>query len=169
MWSLRLVSGFFWWAEKQTFLWSWVNVNSWGPAVQHLLLNSTSISRSQTGCRALDHLSPRLTPLSRVPTPLYLLTPLPPFLSQFTCIFSPFIQPVLSLSLHLFPLHLSLSLWASALLSPPGTIALFHPPSHRLGSKTGTGSWEAINQQKLGIGALPQNQTTADFFKQSLN
>lgn len=42
------------------------------------------------------------------------------------------------------------------------------PASHRLGSKTGAGSREAINHQKLCIGALLQNITTADSFTQLL-
>lgn len=41
---------------------------------------------------------------------------------------------------------------------PPGAITLSLPPSHRLGSKTGAGSWEAINHQKRGIRALLQSK-----------
>lgn len=43
---------------------------------------------------------------------------------------------------------------------PPGTVTLSLPASHRLGSKTGAGSREAINHQKHCIRALLQNKTT---------
>lgn len=61
------------------------------------------------------------------------------------------------------PRSLSLGFCTSFLPEAPSLFP-FHPPSHRLGSKTGAGSWEAINQQKVGIRALLQNKTTADSF-----
>ncbi|TNN48361.1 hypothetical protein EYF80_041440 [Liparis tanakae] len=39
-----------------------------------------------------------------------------------------------------------------------GSITLSPPPSHRLGSKTGAGSWETIKQQKHGVRALLQSK-----------
>lgn len=87
---------------------------------------------------------------------------------SYQCIIPPFIPLTPSLSLLLF-FSLFLSLWASVLLFPPGAITLSLLPSHRLGSKTGAGSWEAINHQKRGIRALLQSKTTADSFTQPLN
>lgn len=140
-----------------------IKVKFLGPVHQHLLLNSPFISRSPTGCGALAHLTPCQTPPVRVPLPIY---PRPPLsfsarMDVFCC-HPANLRPILS-----SVFSPSFSLWASVLLFSPRHHHSFPstlPPSHRLGSKTGAGSWEAINQQKLCVGALLRNKTTADSF-----
>lgn len=141
-----------------------LNVGPWGPAARHLMLSGTSISRSQTGCRALDHLSPCLTPPPpRTPPPL-----LPPPSLAPCASFPPF-HPAASLP-YLYICFLSIfhSLFGLPLffvsLSPGHHRSL--PPSHGPASKTAAGSWEAINQLKLAIRSC---RATADaFLEQSL-
>lgn len=131
-----------------------------GPVHQHLLLNSPFISRSPTGCGALAHLTPCQTPQSASLCPFSLFNVSLSRMDLFCCHpASP--RPIPTSA---FSLFLSLDFCTSFLPEAPSLFP-FNPPSHRLGSKTGAGSWEAINQQKLGIRALLQNKTTADSFK----
>ena len=128
------------------------------PVVRHLLLSSPSISRTQTSCGASGHLTPCLTPqFPALTTFLHWLTSFFP-ISYLVCIIpSSFILRTLSISLYCF-LSCYLSLWASVLPCPPGAITLSLSPSHRLGSKTGAGLWEAINHQKRSLRAQQQSR-----------
>lgn len=207
----------------------WINVKFFAPVVWRFLFNRSSITGSQTGCRALGHLTACLTPQSlylsnlgrdshsnwrceiiqckliifiitvytlTVPSVVMII-----LLNNFhLCLGNNTEKKKLHVLLHIllkknnmrscshivqsrchrilspscfkgivapsfYPVNyillFSLSLSLSGLLyffSPSGAITLSPRPSHRLGSKTGAGSWETINHQKHDIKALLQSK-----------
>lgn len=148
-----------WFGEQKCIHYSSVRikVKFWGLMHQHLL-NSPFISRSPTGCRALAHLTP-----CQMPQSAHLPSSTSFFLGSCGSFLLSSCQPSPYPSFCFRSLFLSLGFCTSFLPEAPSLFP-FNPPSHRLGSKTGAGSWEAINQEKLGIRALLQNKTTAHSF-----
>ena len=95
------------------------------PVGRHLLLSSPSISRSQTGCRVLGHLTPCLTPQSPSPSSLLLLsTSFSPI--SYQCSLPPSFHPANSLHI----LTSVFSLWASVVPFPQApSLFPFLPPT----------------------------------------
>ena len=107
---------------------------------------SPSLSRSHTGCRVYV-----IRSHTTIPVPVFTFLPLSNSFSSLSVINASLLRSSILLTLHLSFLQSYLGLTLGCCTSLPPRRHHSFPPSHRLGSKTGAGSWEAINHQKRGI------------------